>query len=112
MAKSSTNKGRRAVVIGGLRTPFCKAFSDLTKLDTIALGAAAVSGLLKKLELNPKEIDAISWGGLLYSAFLSIGLAYLLWYRGVSRLGGSPDYWAADIGSPRSTRPFRSRSRV
>ena len=66
MAKSSTVKsGRRAVVVGGLRTPFCKAFSDLTKLDTIALGAAAVSGLLKKLELNPKEIDAISWGGVI-----------------------------------------------
>lgn len=34
-------------------------------------------------------IDAVSWGGLLYSAFLSIGLAYLLWYRSVGKLGGS-----------------------
>jgi len=66
MAKSSTVKsGRRAVVVGGLRTPFCKAFTDLTKLDTIALGAQAVAALIKKLELNAKEIDAISWGGVI-----------------------------------------------
>ncbi len=32
---------------------------------------------------------AAAWGGLLYSALLAIGLAYLLWYRGVERLGGA-----------------------
>ncbi|MDH5674293.1 MAG: acetyl-CoA C-acyltransferase [Myxococcales bacterium] len=66
MAKKSysTPKGRRAVVIGGLRTPFCKAFTELTKLDTIALGRAAVGGLLKKLDVAPREIDSIVWGGV------------------------------------------------
>jgi multidrug transporter EmrE-like cation transporter len=34
-------------------------------------------------------VDATAWAGLLYSAFLSIGLAYLLWYRGVERIGGA-----------------------
>lgn len=58
-------RGRRAVVVSGLRTPFCKAFTDLTELDTIALGRAAVSGLLKKLELSPREIDSIVWGGVI-----------------------------------------------
>jgi acetyl-CoA acyltransferase len=57
-------KGRRAVLVGGVRTPFCKAFTDLMELDTIALGAAAVSALLKKLELPAREIDAIVWGGV------------------------------------------------
>jgi len=33
--------GRRAVVVGGVRTPFVKAFAEFLKLDTIALGAAA-----------------------------------------------------------------------
>jgi len=65
MAKYKTPKGRRAVVVGGLRTPFCKAFSDLTKLDTIALGGVAVEGLLRKLELPPAEIDSIVWGGVI-----------------------------------------------
>ena len=31
-------KGRRAVIVGGVRTPFVKAFAEFLKLDTIALG--------------------------------------------------------------------------
>jgi acetyl-CoA acyltransferase len=58
-------KGRRAVVIGGVRTPFCKAFTELVELDTIKLGAAAVSTLLKQLDLPAREIDAIVWGGVI-----------------------------------------------
>jgi len=57
-------KGRRAVVVGGVRTPFCKAFTELTELDTIALGSAAVAGLLKQLELPARELDAVVWGGV------------------------------------------------
>lgn len=34
-------------------------------------------------------VDAVAWGGLLFSAFLSIGLAYLIWYRGVERIGNT-----------------------
>jgi acetyl-CoA acyltransferase len=55
---------RRAVIVGGMRTPFAKAFNELMELDTIALGVAAVSGLLRKLELAPKEIDAVVWSGV------------------------------------------------
>lgn len=58
-------KGRRAVVVGGVRTPFAKAFSDLTELDTIALGSAAVSGVLKQLDLPAREIDSIVWGAVI-----------------------------------------------
>lgn len=63
--KNKPAKGRRAVVIGGARTPFAKAFTELTELDTIALGSAAVSGLLKQLELPVREIDSIVWGGVI-----------------------------------------------
>ena len=31
-------KGRRAVIIGGVRTPFVRAFGEFMLLDTIALG--------------------------------------------------------------------------
>jgi acetyl-CoA acyltransferase len=58
-------KGRRAVVVGGMRTPFAKAFTDLTELDTISLGAAAVSALLKQLDLPASELDSIVWGGVI-----------------------------------------------
>jgi acetyl-CoA acyltransferase len=55
---------RRAVIVGGMRTPFIKAFSELAELDTIALGVAATAALLRKLDLPRKEIDAVVWGGV------------------------------------------------
>jgi len=55
---------RRAVIVGGARTPFAKAFSELMELDTIALGVAASSALLRKYDLAPKEIDAVVWSGV------------------------------------------------
>jgi acetyl-CoA acyltransferase len=56
---------RRAVVIEGVRTPFVKAFSELLKLDAIALGDAAVSALLQRTEVPREEIDGIVWGGVI-----------------------------------------------
>ena len=57
--------GRRAVVIGGMRTPFVKAFGELMKLDTIALGAAAVRGLLDKFPVPRHDIGGLVWGGVI-----------------------------------------------
>jgi len=34
-------------------------------------------------------VSAEAWGGLLFSAVFAIGLAYLLWYRGVERIGNT-----------------------
>jgi acetyl-CoA acyltransferase len=48
-----------------MRTPFVKAFTDFTKLDTIALGVAAVNGLLKKSGLRHSDIEALIWGGVI-----------------------------------------------
>jgi len=56
---------RRAVVIEGVRTPFVKAFSEFLKMDTIALGDAAVASLLQRTELPTGEIDGIVWGGVI-----------------------------------------------
>ncbi|HEX7478178.1 MAG TPA: acetyl-CoA C-acyltransferase [Polyangiales bacterium] len=66
MAGKTSGKasGRRAVIVGGLRTPFAKAFTDLMELDTIALGVAATEALLRKLELPRDQIDSIVWGGV------------------------------------------------
>ena len=64
MATEKKN-GRRAVIVGGVRTPFVKAFTDFTKLDTIALGVAAVTGLLKKSGLRHRDIEAMIWGGVI-----------------------------------------------
>ncbi|HIA03106.1 MAG TPA: acetyl-CoA C-acyltransferase [Myxococcales bacterium] len=56
---------RRAVVIAGNRTPFVRAFREYLTMDTIALGCAAVDGLLKRADLNKTEVDAVVWGGVL-----------------------------------------------
>ncbi|MCA9655284.1 MAG: acetyl-CoA C-acyltransferase [Myxococcales bacterium] len=60
-----SDRKRRAVVIEGVRTPFVKAFSELLKMDTIALGDAAVSALLERTEIPRAEIDGIVWGGVI-----------------------------------------------
>src|SRR5262245_34188439 len=56
---------RRAVVVGGARTPFVRAFTDLMAIDTIGLGCEAVRGLIDRTQLRRDEIDAIVWGGVL-----------------------------------------------
>ena len=62
---NSVPRERRAVVIGGVRTPFAKAFAELMRLDTIALGVAAVKGLLERYPVAPREIDALIWGSVI-----------------------------------------------
>jgi len=59
------SKNRRAVVVGGVRTPFVKAFGDFTKIDTIGLGVAAVRGLLERNGLGHKDVESIVWGGVI-----------------------------------------------
>ena len=56
---------RRAVVVGGARTPVTKAFGQLMELDTVALGAAAVKGVLDRTGLPWEALDRIVWGGVL-----------------------------------------------
>jgi acetyl-CoA acyltransferase len=65
MTNQWKKSGRRAVVVAGARTPFVKAFTDFTKIDTIALGVAAVAGLLKKTGLARRDVEAIVWGGVI-----------------------------------------------
>lgn len=57
--------GRRAVVVGGVRTPFVRAFGKLLKADSIALGVSATGSLIERTELDRKEIDGIVWGGVI-----------------------------------------------
>lgn len=73
-ARAHIEKGRRAVVVGGVRTPFVRAFAEYMKLDTIALGAAAMRGLLERHPIPRREIDGVVWGGvILPSVWPNIG---------------------------------------
>ena len=53
------------MVVGGVRTPFAKAFAELMKLDTIALGAAAMRGLLERFPIPRRDVDAVVWSGVI-----------------------------------------------
>lgn len=62
---SSGSSSRRVVIVGGVRTPFVKAFGQLIKVDTIGLGVAAVGALLERTGIARKEIEGIVWGGVI-----------------------------------------------
>jgi acetyl-CoA acyltransferase len=63
--RSEIPRGRRAVVVGGARTPFVKAFAEFLALDTIALGTAAARGLLDRFAVARRDVDAVVWGGVI-----------------------------------------------
>ncbi|WP_227980345.1 acetyl-CoA C-acyltransferase [Nocardia spumae] len=61
----TTERSRRAVIVAGARTPFLRAFSDYMRMDTIDLGAQAVSGLLERVGLPKEQVQAMVWGGVI-----------------------------------------------
>jgi len=71
---SRKKKAPRAVIVAGMRTPFVRAFTSLTKVDSIGLGVAAVRGLLDKTDLPYREVQSMVWGGvILPSASPNVG---------------------------------------
>jgi drug/metabolite transporter (DMT)-like permease len=46
-------------------------------------------GLPSLLSTDLRTLTAWSWAGITYAGVFSVGVAYLLWYRGVQRLGNS-----------------------
>lgn len=56
---------RRAVVVGGVRTPFVRAFAEFMEMDAIDLSAAATRSLLERYDVPRGEIDGIVWGGVI-----------------------------------------------
>ena len=79
MPAKKTNKQRRAVIVGGVRTPFTRAFTEMARLDTFALGRAAVDGLLKKFPVRHADIEGIIWSGVVMpSDFANIGREIIL----------------------------------
>lgn len=52
----------RLVIVDGVRTPFCKAGTDLAHLDAVELGRIAVTTLLKNTGLYPALVDEVIFG--------------------------------------------------
>ena len=55
-------KTNRLVIIDGVRTPFCKAGTDLARLGADELGRIAVNGLLSRTGLDPGLVDEVIFG--------------------------------------------------
>jgi acetyl-CoA acetyltransferase family protein len=53
---------QRLVIIDGVRTPFCKAGTDLAALGADELGRIAVSALLARTGLDPALVDEVIFG--------------------------------------------------
>jgi len=75
-----------------LSKPMLKEYSPL-KLTAVTMAIGAVPLVLVALpSLNQQNWTAISmnsWLGLAFSAFFAIGLGYVIWYTGVSRIGSA-----------------------
>ena len=52
----------RLVIIDGVRTPFCKAGTDLARHDAVELGRTAVTSLLRRTALDPGLVDEVIFG--------------------------------------------------
>src|SRR5437773_5959588 len=52
----------RLVIVEGVRTPFCKAGTDLAALGADELGRIAVNALLTRTGLDPALVDEVIFG--------------------------------------------------
>lgn len=55
-------------------------------IGAVGLIALGIPSLLRQ---DWDAVSAEAWGGLVFSATFAIGLAYLIWYRGVERIGNT-----------------------
>ncbi len=56
--------GRRVAIVGGLRTPFAKSGTELSKVDTLQLAQAVVTELLVRSGLDGGQIDRVVYGSV------------------------------------------------
>jgi acetyl-CoA acyltransferase len=73
MAQNGTAApGRRAAIVGGLRTPFLKAGGDFKDLSAVDLGALLVNELVARSGIPPREVDAVIFGQVIPSPLVSL----------------------------------------
>lgn len=61
---SKTTKNNRIAIIDGLRTPFCKAGTDLAHLEADQLGALCVKELMQRSKVEESHIDEVIIGNV------------------------------------------------
>jgi len=64
--------GRRAAIVGGLRTPFVKAGTDFKGLAAVDLAAIVANELVVRSGLSPKEFDLVTFGEVVPSTTATV----------------------------------------
>ena len=64
--------GRRAAIVGGLRTPFVKAGGDFRDLSAVDLGAILVNELVARTGIPAREYDAVIFGQVIPSQLATL----------------------------------------
>ncbi|MFB0516568.1 MAG: acetyl-CoA C-acyltransferase [Candidatus Neomarinimicrobiota bacterium] len=64
-ASPELNRRDRIAIVGGVRTPFAKAFTALNELNASDLAKLTTQELLQRLDLPPEAVDEIIWGAVL-----------------------------------------------
>lgn len=62
VSQSQRGVGGRVAIVGGCRTPFSKAGTDLQDMDVVDLSGVAVGELVARSGLDPDEIDLSIFG--------------------------------------------------
>ena len=57
-----SNSNGRLMIVDGVRTPFCKAGSDLAAFGADELGRIAVNALLSRTGIDPAIVDEVIFG--------------------------------------------------
>ena len=55
-------KGERVAIIGGIRSPFSKSWTELNDVDPVGLSTQITRELLARHEIRPEWLDHIIWG--------------------------------------------------
>lgn len=61
---ASTLENEPLVVLGGVRTPFVKAYGPMAGVSASQLGVQAVTGLLERLGLEKSRVDEVIFGNV------------------------------------------------
>ena len=72
--------------------PLVERYGSLpTTAWTLWIGSIGlvIAGVGEVLRTDWSQVSGLTWGALIYAGVLSIGVAYIIWYYGVERLGNT-----------------------
>ena len=84
-------KNSRLVIVDGVRTPFCKAGTELASLGADELGRIAVNALLTRTGLDPELVDEVIFGCVAQPADATNVARVIALRAGIPEIGAGHD---------------------